>query len=70
MCDRKRRFFLSVCVTALWILLSFSLFIPLAIDESFHNTSLYFLSLLLRLLSEYRNDQELATAWSRPTEAH
>lgn len=70
MYDRKHRFFLSVCVTALWILFSFSLFIPLAIDESLHNTSLYFLLLLLRLLSKYRNDQELATVWSRPTEAH
>lgn len=70
MCDRKHRFFLSVCVTALWILFSFSLFIPLAVDESFLNTSLYFLLLLLRRLSKYRNDGELAIAWSCPTEAH
>lgn len=27
---------MSVCVTALWVLFSSSLFIPLAVDESFH----------------------------------
>lgn len=57
-------------VATLWVLFSFPLFIPLVTDESFLSTSLYFLLLLLCLLSKYRNDGELATVQSCPTEAH
>lgn len=60
---------LLLCRFSFFFLFTF-LFIPLAVDKSFHNTSLYLLLLLLLLLSKWRNDQELATAWSRPTEAH